>query len=232
METITDRWHRVWGQVQEATAAASRPEGSVRLVAVSKMHPAEAVVEAFRAGARDFGENYVQELASKQVQVAQMLGAEAEQIRWHFIGHLQTNKLRKLKDVTLIHSVDRWSLVKAMAKRPDAKALLQVNIGAEESKGGFAPDEVVDAVGTILEEHPSLVLGGLMTIPPPCDDREVQRRYLEDMTRLLKECHRVHGDAVGTMTELSMGMSADFEQAIAAGATLVRIGTAIFGSRR
>lgn len=230
-EVIADNWRRVRASVDEAAIAAGRSPESVRLVAVSKLKPAEAVVAAYEAGARDFGENYQQEMSEKQAQVKELIGASgAAEIRWHFIGHLQSRKVRQLSDVHLLHALDRASLVKAVRKREDAlPALVQVRLGAEESKSGVDPGEVVARVGEWLEA--GLSLRGLMAIPPPMNDDAAQRAHFDTLASLLAQCREAHGAAAAQMTELSMGMSADFPLAIAAGATLVRVGTAIFGSR-
>ncbi len=235
MGQIARRWAEIHARVQEAAAAAGRPSG-VRLVAVSKTHPAEAVAEAFEAGGRDFGESYVQEHLAKREAVAALLGPAEAQIRWHFIGRLQSNKLKKLLEappgrtsegVELLHALDRASLVDAVAKAGGAPSLLQVRLGLEDSKAGFEPEEVVEAVGEALRR--GVRVRGLMTIPPPCEDPAVQRAHFARLRGLLAECKARWGDA--GLVELSMGMSDDFELAIEEGATLVRVGTAIFGAR-
>lgn len=233
MNQVGQRWAQIRDAVAAAASDAGRPEGAVRLVAVSKNHPAEAVLAAFEAGARDFGENYVQELAAKRQAVEEALGPRAAEIRWHFIGHLQSNKLRQLGPLHLLHSVDRPSLFKALARHdgPPIPALVQVRLGGEETKGGYDPGTVIGALREALD-NPGVALRGLMTIPPPAHDEAAQRAHFETLAALLAQARQELGPPAQAMTELSMGMSDDFELAIAAGATLVRVGTAIFGARR
>ena len=235
MTSITERWQRVHAQVQEAARAAGRPEGSVRLVAVSKTHGAEAVVEAFRAGAVDFGENRVQELRSKRDNVARLLGAEAAgTIRWHFIGGLQSRKVRELVPVHLVHSIERASQLKELDKAHDPergpqRALIQVHIGDEDSKGGVEPGDAPAFVEKAMARSGVEVVG-LMCIPPWREELDDARRDFERLVEVREACRARLGRA-DALPELSMGMSHDFTQAIAAGATLVRVGTAIFGER-
>jgi pyridoxal phosphate enzyme (YggS family) len=192
----------------------------VGLVAVSKSQPSEAIREAFAAGQRDFGENYVQEWREKADALADLPG-----LVWHFVGSLQTNKVKYLAArVGLIHTVDREELGREIARRWEkagarARVLVEVNLGGEPSKGGCAAGQVEALVET-LRRLPSLEVAGLTAIPPPEDDPRphfVALRALRDRLGL---------------RELSMGMSGDYPVAIEEGATLVRIGTAIFGERR
>jgi pyridoxal phosphate enzyme (YggS family) len=195
------------------------PEG-VGLVAVSKSQPAEAIREAHAAGQRDFGENYVQEWREKADALADLPG-----LVWHFVGSLQTNKVKYLAArVGLIHTVDREELGREIARRWEkagarARVLVEVNLGGEVSKGGCAAGQV-PALVEALRGLPSLQVAGLTAIPPPEDD---PRRHFRALRALR--------DRLG-LRELSMGMSGDYPVAIEEGATLVRIGTAIFGERR
>jgi pyridoxal phosphate enzyme (YggS family) len=200
----------------------------VRLIAVSKTQPAEAVCEAARAGQRLFGENYVQELTAKTAAVT-------ETVEWHFIGSLQSNKVRQIAGlVSLIHSVDRLTLAEEIARQWGrlgmvCDILIQVNIALETSKGGVTPAAVIDLVKSVAL-LPQLRIRGLMTMPPFFDDPEGARPYFRELRRMAEEIDRLAIPGV-TMAELSMGMSGDFEVAVAEGATLVRVGTAIFGHR-
>lgn len=191
----------------------------VTLVAVSKTQPPEAIREAHAAGQRDFGENYVQEWREKAEALADLPG-----LTWHFIGSLQTNKVKYLAGkVGLVHTVDREELGREIAKRWEkagarARVLVEVNLGGEESKGGCRPDAVPGLVER-LRLLPALDVAGLTCIPPPDDDPRPHFRAL-----------RALRDGLG-LAELSMGMSGDYPVAIEEGATIVRVGTAIFGER-
>lgn len=196
----------------------SVPQG-VTLVAVSKTQPAEAIREAHAAGQRDFGENYVQEWREKAEALADLPG-----LTWHFIGSLQTNKVKYLAGkVGLVHTVDREELGREIAKRWEkagarARVLVEVNLAAEESKGGCRPEAVPGLVER-LRALPAIDVAGLTCIPPPDDDPRPHFRAL-----------RALRDGLG-LVELSMGMSGDYPVAIEEGATIVRVGTAIFGER-
>jgi pyridoxal phosphate enzyme (YggS family) len=218
----------------EAARAARGGDAPVRLVAVSKRHPPEAIREAYAAGQRAFGENYVQELAAKATALADLPGIE-----WHFIGHLQTNKAKAVAKVAqVVHTIDSTALARELGKRaaargaeasggddpPPLPVLIEVNVGGEPQKAGVVPSEI-DEVMAAVRSHPSLDLRGLMTVPP-AGDRAVARRVFETLALLRK----LHGGPA-SLPELSMGMSGDLEEAIACGATIVRIGTAIFGPR-
>jgi hypothetical protein len=223
MSDVTTNLANVLSRIEDARAASGRAPGSVRLVAVSKTKPAAAIREAYAAGQRDFGENYAQELAEKAEELRDLLD-----LRWHFIGHLQSNKAKVIAPLAaLVHTVDSPALARELAKRtPEGRrlpVLVEVNVGGEAQKSGIAPDAALSLVDAIAAE-PRLELRGLMTIPPP--DPEATRRAFAALAALQT---RLGGAA--RLPELSMGMSDDLELAIAAGATLVRVGTAIFGAR-
>ena len=225
--TIALRWHAVEARVAAACARAGRPAGEVTIVAVSKTHPADAIRAAHAAGATDFGENYAQELATKATELAAAPGA----LRWHFIGRLQRNKARLVAGrVALVHAVDSVELAEELARRAGGVVqpiLLAVNLGGEATKGGITAD-AAPALASALAAVAGTSLDGLMTMPPPSDDPEASRPYFEGL-RALRD--RLADQLGRPLPVLSMGMSHDFEVAIACGATHVRIGTAIFGTR-
>lgn len=202
-----------------AEAIRARVPAGVTLVAVSKTQPAEAIREAYAAGLRDFGENYAQEWRAKADALADLAD-----LRWHFVGSLQTNKVKLLAGrVAYVHAVDRLELARELSKRWAAlgktvQVFLEVNTGGEETKGGCAPAEV-DALAGAVRGLPGVELAGLMCIPPPEGDPRPHFRTL-----------RALRDRLG-LRELSMGMSGDWEAAIEEGATMIRVGTAIFGAR-
>jgi pyridoxal phosphate enzyme (YggS family) len=198
----------------------------VRLVAVSKFHPVDRVRAAYRAGQRAFGENYAQELEEKALALASLEGVE-----WHVIGHLQRNKARAVaQHAAMVQSVDSARLAAAL-DRASAElgrvlpVLVQVNVGAEAQKSGCAPGELPSILDAI-ERAPNLALKGLMTIPPHTDDPDGARPFFDALAAL-----RERNGGTVRLPELSMGMTHDLEQAIACGATIVRVGTAIFGER-
>jgi len=225
---IAQRLDRIQSLIAEAAAKAGRDPRTVRLVAVSKTRPPEDVAAAFRAGQVVFGENYVQELTVKAA-------ALSEPLEWHFIGHLQSNKVKYLAGlVTLVHSVDRLSLAEEISRQWGrlgrcCDVLVQVNIAGEATKSGTDERGALQLVRDIAL-LPNVRVRGLMTMPPFFDDPEAARPYFAQLKRL---SDMIAGEAVPgvEMKELSMGMSGDFEAAIQEGATLVRIGTAIFGER-
>ena len=202
--------------------------GKVRLVAVSKFHPNEAIEEAYRAGQRVFGESKVQEMTAKYESLP-------KDIEWHFIGHLQTNKVRQVVGkVDLIESVDRTELLECIEKTAEKMdviqpILLEVNIGAEESKSGFTPAQAME-IAAKMAEFPHCRLRGLMAIPPVSTYPGENRRYFAEMRNLFVDISKKKYDNVA-MECLSMGMSGDYADAIAEGATMIRVGTAIFGPR-
>lgn len=223
MAALAERLVGLRERIAAACAAAGRAATEVELLAVSKTFPAEAVAEARAAGQRLFGESRQQEAAPK-------IAALPDDIEWHFIGALQRNKARKvLADFACIHSVDSLRLAEYLdrvageeGKRPGV--YLEVNVAGEDSKGGFAPAELL-AAAEQLRGFTHLDLRGLMSIPPEGDD---SRRWFA-ATRELRD--RLQASAGLALPGLSMGMSGDFEEAIAEGATIVRVGSALFGNR-
>lgn len=228
MTTIAERWRDIRGRVDAACERAGRPASEVTIVAVSKTHPASAVREAAAAGATDFGENYAQELAAKRGGVSAF--GECGDVRWHYIGRLQRNKAKLVAgQVALVHAVDSVELAQELGKRAAnvQPILLAVNAAGEETKGGVTAEtarELAKAITSVTNVR----LDGLMTMPPPSDDPEASRPYFEAL-RALRD--RLQDELGIPLPVLSMGMSGDFEVAIACGATHVRVGTAIFGSR-
>ena len=229
---IAERWAAVRAEVTVACAAVDRDPASVTIVAVAKTHPAAAVREAVDAGAIDIGENYAQELVAKRAELAAELGPE--RIRWHFIGRLQRNKAKLVAgQVALIHAVDSTDLADELAKRRPATAtapqriLLSVNVAEEASKGGV-PLAQAPALARSIAGIQGVQLDGFMTMPPPVDDPEASRPAFTALAQLRD---RLRDDLGLALPVLSMGMSGDFAVAIACGATHVRIGTAIFGTR-
>ncbi len=220
-------------RIQEAARAAGRDPQAVRLVAVSKTKPASAVAEALAAGQTLFGENYVQE-AQDKIPAVNRERQEAAQPVWHFIGHLQSNKAKlavRLFDV--VQTVDRLKIAKALARHASEQGktlevLIQVNVGEEPQKAGCNEDEA-PALAQAVAGLEGLRLRGLMTMPPFFDDPERARPCFARLRELAGRLARDLPE--GAMSELSMGMSGDFEAAIKEGATLVRVGTAIFGRR-
>ncbi|RVU48700.1 YggS family pyridoxal phosphate-dependent enzyme [Lujinxingia sediminis] len=220
----------VEARIQAACARAGRERDEVTLIAVSKTHPIEAIEALADLGVSDFGESYVQEWQEKARELE-------DSVRWHFIGGLQSNKARFVAgDVALIHSVDRKSLVNALARRSEApvNVLLQVNISGERSKGGVEPEEL-NAFYASVVASPELRVCGVMGMAPYADDPEDARQYFRRLRELfdgLVAYAREHApQRADEIREISMGMSGDFEVAIEEGATLIRVGSALFGER-
>jgi pyridoxal phosphate enzyme (YggS family) len=226
--SIADNLQDIYSRIRSAALRAGRDPASVRLVAVSKTKPAAAVSEAAQAGQRLFGENYVQELLAKAEQVA-------EPVEWHFIGALQSNKVKYIAGlVAMIHSVDRLSLAMEIEKQwgklgKVCDVLIEVNIAEEETKSGTSTAETMQLVRDTAQ-LPHLRIRGLMTMPPFFDEPEQARPYFRELKQL-SEIITAENIADVRMDELSMGMSGDFEVAIEEGATLVRVGSAVFGHR-
>ncbi|WP_280153540.1 YggS family pyridoxal phosphate-dependent enzyme [Piscinibacter sp. XHJ-5] len=228
MATIPNNIQQVRARIAASCAEAQRPVESVTLLVVAKTFPARAVRQAFDAGERVFGENYVQEAIDKMEALADL----REQLEWHLIGPLQGNKTRIVAEhFDWVHSVDRLKIAQRLSAQrpmqlPPLQMCLQVNISGEQSKSGLAPDEVLRVAREVVG-LPRVRLRGLMAIPEPASTHEAQRRPHAALRELLQRLQR-EGLAVDT---LSMGMTADLEAAILEGATIVRVGTAIFGAR-
>ena len=228
MATISENLRSTQDRIHGAVQAAGRSPGSVSLLTVSKTFPAEAVREAHAAGARAFGENYVQEGLDKITELADLRA----DITWHLIGPLQSNKTRSVAEAfDWVHSVDRLKTAARLSEQrppglPPLNICLQVNISGEASKSGVAPAELA-ALAHQVAALPRLRLRGLMAVPEPAADFEAQRLPHRALAQLFAALN-AEGLALDT---LSMGMSADLEAAIAEGATMVRVGSAIFGTR-
>lgn len=226
--SIAERLERVRDEIRTAAVRAGRNPDEIRLVAVSKTRPGADVVQAFQAGQILFGENYVQEFSAKAAEVS-------EPVEWHFIGHLQSNKVKYISGlVSMIHSVDRLSLAEEISRQwtrvnKTCNVLIQVNVSGEATKSGTTAEDAL-ALVRAASLLPNIRVQGLMTMPPFFDDPAAARPYFAELKRLAGLIAAEHIAGVD-MRELSMGMSGDFEAAIQEGATLVRIGTAIFGER-
>jgi pyridoxal phosphate enzyme (YggS family) len=218
--------NHVRSRISRAALAAGRDPASVTLIAVSKAKPAESVRAAATAGVTDFGENYLQEALGKMDRLADLA------LHWHFIGGIQSNKTRAIAErFEWVHSIDRLSLARRLSEQrpfhsPALNVCIQVALVPESTKGGVDP-AILAELALPMAELPRLRLRGLMAIPPPQPDAQAERAVFSRL-RILLEGLNARGLGLDT---LSMGMSADFESAIAEGATHVRIGTAIFGSR-
>jgi pyridoxal phosphate enzyme (YggS family) len=239
VDDVARRIEIVRARLAAAVAQSGRSPGSVRLVAVSKTKPPSALRAAYAAGQRDFGENYVQELVQKAAALADLTD-----IRFHFIGHLQRNKAKLVARLACsVHTVDSPRLAVELGRRASEAeargerrlpegcrglldALVEVNVGGEAQKTGCAAEDV-PAVCAAIEAQPGLRLAGLMTVPPFTNAPEAARPWFETLARL-----RAQLGGVERLPELSMGMTADLEVAVAAGATIVRVGTAIFDERK
>lgn len=223
MSTIAENISTLAERIHNAAQAAQRDPASIGLLAVSKTKPASDLREAYAAGLRDFGENYLQEALGKQTELSDL------PLIWHFIGPIQSNKTRAIAEhFDWVHSVDRLKIAQRLSEQrpaelPPLNICIQVNISGEASKSGCAPEEL-PALAQAISDLPHLRLRGLMAIPEPTEDSDEQNaafaavRSLQDQLNL-------------PLDTLSMGMSHDLEAAIAQGATWVRIGTALFGAR-
>jgi len=230
MSSIASQLQVVHARINTAAQAAGRAPQEITLLAVSKHFDADCVLQAWHAGQMAFGENYVQEAIDK---IAAVRAAAPEAgLAWHFIGPIQSNKTRQIAEhFDWVHSVDREKVARRLSEQrpaglPPLNICLQVNISAEDSKSGLAPEQLL-AVAQAVATMPGLRLRGLMAIPAPTEVVQEQQAAFRRL-RLLAEQLRTHGLACDT---LSMGMSADLDAAIAEGATMVRVGTAIFGQR-
>jgi pyridoxal phosphate enzyme (YggS family) len=237
VDTLGSRLDEIRGRLAACARRAGRaPDDALKLIAVSKTHPAELVLEAMRAGVADFGENRVQEAEEKIETVSRAEFDAASRPRWHLIGHLQSNKARRaVKLFDLIHTVDSTELIERLERtcadegRAKLPVLLQVDLAGEAAKAGARVDALPELIAKV-ESCRHVQLTGLMTLPPFYEDVERVRPYFRRLRELRDEWRErgAFGDGRG---ELSMGMSHDYEVAIEEGATMVRIGTAIFGAR-
>ena len=224
--TIAQNFRAVRDRIEAAAGRAGRSPEEITLVAVSKTFPADVVAAAIAAGVTDIGENRAQELKEK----ISVLGDRA---RWHFVGHLQTNKVRNVIGRThLVHSVDRYGVAEAISRRAaslgiEQSILIEVNVGGEASKHGVEPPRTM-ALAQEVDRLDGVVVRGLMTIPPATTDPDRSRVYFKELRALRDDLMTTIPDA----TELSMGMTSDFEVAVEEGATIVRVGEAIFGPRK
>jgi pyridoxal phosphate enzyme (YggS family) len=213
---LQDRWDAVRERMARAAQRAGRRDSDITMLAVTKVFPVEVLLEAYSIGMREFGENYVQEFERKFSQVGGCVGA-----RFHLIGHLQSNKARKAAEMfQVIQTVDSAKLARRLEL--PLEVMIEVKLSEEESKHGAAPEELGALIDGIQAVQ-GLRLTGLMTMPPWSDDAEVARPYF----RRLKQLAEQYG-----LGQLSMGMSHDLEVAIEEGSTMVRVGTALFGSRK
>ena len=225
---LKDNFETVEKNVAAACKRAGRDRSEVTLIAVSKTKPVEMLREVYDAGARDFGENKVQEICEKYDQLP-------SDIKWHMIGHLQRNKVKQVIDkAALIHSVDSYRLAQEISVQAQKKGLtipilVEVNIAGEESKFGISAEDTIQLVEEI-SVLPNLKIQGLMTIAPDVVDAEENRLYYRKLKQLSVDIKNKNIDNV-SMDILSMGMTGDYEVAIEEGATMVRVGTGIFGAR-
>jgi len=228
-DRIADRVKKVRDRIASAAVSYGRNPESVKIVAASKTVPVDRIEAAIHAGIRVFGENYVQEAEEK----IETLGRD--RVSWHFIGHLQTNKAKyAVRLFDLIHSVDSLKVARELDRRARGvgkvqKILIQVNVSGEESKSGIDTAHTLDLVREVSTLE-NLTVCGLMTMPPYFNSPEKVRPYFRALKALQSEINK-EGDPNLNIAELSMGMTGDFETAIEEGATLVRVGTAIFGER-
>jgi len=242
MDAIAANLQAVRARIAAAARAYGRSINDVTLVAVSKGFGADAIGRAYAHGQRAFGESYLQEALAKIPAARERCvalasatggpGAASSSLTWHFIGPIQSNKTRSIAEhFAWVHSVDRIKIAERLAAarpldQPPLQVCIQVNIGGEDTKSGVAIEAALDLARAVAA-LPRLTLRGLMTIPPPADDHDEQRRHFARLREVKDEL----GAAGVALDSLSMGMSADLEAAIAEGATLVRVGTAIFGAR-
>jgi len=226
MSSISERLQATLVLIRHAAAQAGRAADAVQLLAVSKAYPAAAIRAAYAAGQLAFGENYLQEALKKMAELSEL------PLEWHFIGPIQSNKTRPLAEhFSWVHGIDRLKIAQRLSEArpaglPPLNICLQVNVSGETSKSGCPPQETA-ALAQAVSSLPRLALRGLMAIPEPTDDVALQHQQF----RMLRELRDTLNQQGLTLDTLSMGMSHDFPAAIAEGATMVRIGTAIFGAR-
>jgi len=227
--SVSESLSRVRKRLDAALSAAGRPDDAARLLAVSKTKPADMLRQAYIAGQRAFGENYLQEALDKQRALADL-----DDIEWHFIGALQSNKTRDVAEhFSWVHGVDREKIARRLSEQRPAElgplnVCLQLNVSGEPSKAGVDLADL-PALAEVLLALPNLRLRGLMALPAPSDDPEQQRQAFRQVADALAALQQRFPEA--RLDTLSMGMSSDLEAAVAEGATIVRLGTAIFGSR-
>ncbi|MGB5813216.1 MAG: YggS family pyridoxal phosphate-dependent enzyme [Polyangiales bacterium] len=223
MTELADRLRTVHSRIATACSSAGRAPSSIEVVAVSKTHPVETIRAAYAEGLRVFGENYAQDLQAKARELQDL-----PDLRWRFIGHLQRNKAKLIERAAAsVDTLDSSRLAETLSKRADSRhrpteVLIQVNVGQEPQKSGCAPEDLPVLVDTV-RALPGLDLQGLMTVAPRTEDPEDARPYFAALRKLAE----AHG-----LRTLSMGMTHDLEAAVAEGSTMLRIGTAIFGSRQ
>ncbi|MDD7349107.1 MAG: YggS family pyridoxal phosphate-dependent enzyme [Clostridiales bacterium] len=226
---VVENLKKVEEKIQQACERSGRSRSEVTLIAVSKTKPIEMMQEAMETGVNIFGENKVQEIVKKEVELP-------KDVEWHLIGHLQRNKVRQIAGkVKRIHSVDSLRLAEQIQKEYEkigeiADILLEVNVAREESKYGLMPEET-EAVIREIANFPNIKVHGLMTIAPFVEDPEKNRIHFQNLRKLLVDINAKNIDNI-SVNELSMGMTGDYEVAIEEGATYIRVGTGIFGSRQ
>lgn len=238
---LADNLKIVHSNIEAACKLSGRNPSEVTLIAVSKTKPLEAMKQCYALGERYFGENYVQEMINKQTEsAAQNILPDA---KWHMIGHLQTNKVRfVVGNTALIHSVDSLHLLQAIERESKKKAiitdvLLEVNVAQEESKWGFSVEEIHSSIFDLVFHHPHVNIRGLMTSAPYTTDANDNRMYFRELRELRDDCRVTlvksnQTEKAAIFQELSMGMTGDYVVAIEEGATMVRVGTGIFGERK
>ena len=227
---VRENYLEVLNKKNQAALRASRNPEDITLMAVTKLHTVDEINEAIDAGATDIGENKVQELLSKYEDV--------KPVRWHLIGHLQTNKVKQIIDkVVMIHSVDSLHLAEEINKRAGNAGLvmdilIEINVGEEETKTGIQAEELMDLAKEITDNCENVRLRGVMCIPPYGEDPEVSRKYFRETRELFEKLQQLGlPEDRALIDTLSMGMSGDYETAVEEGSTIVRVGSAIFGKR-
>lgn len=227
---VRENYLEVLNKKNQAALRAGRNPEDITLMAVTKLHTVDEINEAIDAGATDIGENKVQELLSKYEDV--------KPVRWHLIGHLQTNKVKQIIDkVVMIHSVDSLHLAEEINKRAGNAGLvmdilIEINVGEEETKTGIQAEDLMDLAKKITDTCENVRLRGVMCIPPYGEDPEVSRKYFRETRELFEKLQQLGlPEDRALIDTLSMGMSGDYETAVEEGSTIVRVGSAIFGKR-
>ena len=228
-DSLATRYRHITERIAEACHKVGRSTESVRLVAVSKYVSVDVMAEAVGLGILDFGESRLQEAFPKKAEL------NNPSVRWHFIGHLQTNKVKRVVgEFLLVHSVDSWKLAEALSREATQQGkvqpiLIQVNTSGEPSKYGMTPNATPALIERIVSELPGVQVQGLMTMAPHAEDPETARPFFRRLRELRDDMAGRHG---GSLVHLSMGMSNDYAVAVEEGATIIRIGTGLFGARR